>query len=190
MNQPTLVPGPPNQSQSSALAIWSLILGILSLAIDALAYPAAPDITRCFWGLVAIPAVICGHRAQSRIKASAGRLAGAGLAVAGLITGYLSVFLSLVVVPMLLLVVIPNLVKAKATALRSACLSNLMQIDGAKQQWSLEYKKELKDTPTQVDLDPYLRGGYSALACPAGGTYTIKTMGESPTCSIKDHQLP
>jgi hypothetical protein len=57
------------QPKTSALAIWSLVLGILSLA--------------CFTIFTAIPSVICGHKALSKIKLSNGTLAGQGLAVAG-----------------------------------------------------------------------------------------------------------
>jgi hypothetical protein len=59
--------------KTSALAIWSLVLGILSLT--------------CFGFLSGIPAVICGHIARSEIKKSEGRLEGEGMALAGLITG-------------------------------------------------------------------------------------------------------
>ncbi|MCX6922832.1 MAG: type II secretion system protein GspG [Verrucomicrobia bacterium] len=68
--------------QTSTLAIWSLVLGILSLT-------ALPI-------LAAIPAIICGNKAHSRINGSAGALAGRGLANAGLVTGYLSISLALI----------------------------------------------------------------------------------------------
>jgi dipeptidyl aminopeptidase/acylaminoacyl peptidase len=41
-------------------------------------------------GVTGIPAVICGHLGLSKIKRSGGRLGGGGMAVAGLILGYLS----------------------------------------------------------------------------------------------------
>jgi competence protein ComGC len=175
MNQPPPVPPAPAPPKNSALAIWSLILGILSIT--------------CLWVVSAIPAVICGHLAQSRIKASAGRLTGSGLALAGLITGYLSIALSVVVIPMMLAVAIPNFVKARSHAQKNMCINNLRQIDAAKQQWALEKKKEQIETPTQADLDEYLKPG-SSLTCPAGGTYTINAVGEKPTCSVSDHVLP
>jgi competence protein ComGC len=176
MNQPPPVPEPAAPSKNSGLAICSLVLGILSVT--------------CLWVISAIPAVICGHLAQSRIKASGGKLSGSGLALAGLITGYVSIALSLVVIPMLVAIAIPNFVKAKAIAQNNMCVNNLRQIDGAKQMWALENKKEQTDTPTQANLDQYLKSGYKGLVCPNGGVYTINTVAEKPTCSIPEHQLP
>jgi hypothetical protein len=68
----------------------------------------------------------------------------------------------------------------------------LKLIDGAKQQWALEYKKRTTDTPTEEELWPYLskgaNGEYSG--CPDGGVYNVHSMGEAPTCSIPGHVLP
>jgi len=60
--------------KTSALAIWSLVLGILGLL--------------CFSFLAGIPAIICGHMGRSQIRQSNGTLGGEGLALAGLILGY------------------------------------------------------------------------------------------------------
>lgn len=68
---------PTSQPKTSGLAIWSLVLGILSLL--------------CFTIFAGIPGVICGHKALSKIKRSSGALTGQGLAIAGLITGYLGI---------------------------------------------------------------------------------------------------
>ena len=65
-----------NQPTNEPLAIWSFVLALLSLF--------------CCGGLTAIPAVICGHLALSRIGKPA-RKAGRGLAIAGLIIGYLGI---------------------------------------------------------------------------------------------------
>jgi hypothetical protein len=63
------------QPKTTALAIWSPVLGILSLL--------------CFTIFAGIPGVICGHKALSKIKRSQGAFTGQGLAIADLITGYL-----------------------------------------------------------------------------------------------------
>ncbi len=74
----------------------------------------------------------------------------------------------------------------------NACINNLRLIDAAKQQWALENKKQSTDTPTLDDLRPYIgRGPKGELpTCPDGGTYTVGTVGEKPTCSIPAHVLP
>ena len=80
-NPPPIGASLPLSPQTSTLAIWSLVLGIMSLTVLPI--------------LAAIPAIICGHKAHSRINGSAGALAGRGLANAGLVTGYLSIGLIL-----------------------------------------------------------------------------------------------
>src|SRR5215469_9258180 len=70
-------PPPVPQEKTSQLAVWSLTLGILSLT--------------CCSIISAVPGVICGHTAINRINSSNGGLGGKGLAIAGLITGYLGI---------------------------------------------------------------------------------------------------
>lgn len=81
--------------------------------------------------------------------------------------------------------VIPNLVRALTTPASNACVNNLRQIDGAKQQWMLEERKTTNDTPSWEDIRPYLgRGNEGFLPkCPHGGTYTIGKVGEDPKCT-------
>src|SRR2546430_250169 len=66
--------------QTSGLAISSLVLGILSCTI---------------LGLVAgIPAIICGHSARSKARVAPQSYRAGGLAVAGLVLGYVGTVLS------------------------------------------------------------------------------------------------
>ena len=62
-------------------SIWSLVLGILSVT--------------CCSVFTAIPAVICGHIAYSKIKKSAGALTGEGIAIAGFVLGYIGIALAI-----------------------------------------------------------------------------------------------
>jgi hypothetical protein len=165
--------------KTSPLAIWSLVLGILGILL----------LLVCIGPLFAIPAVVCGHMAYARIKRSGGALAGEGMALAGLITGYASIGLSVVLIPMMAAIAIPNFVRARSTAQMYACINNLRQIDAAKQQWALENKKSDADVPTAGELDLYIKGGFHSLHCPAGGTYAINKLNGPPTCSITNHQL-
>ena len=68
-------------------------------------------------------------------------------------------------------------------------ISNLRQIDTAKQQWAVENKKQTTDTPKAQELETYLHRTFNSLKCPAGGVYTINAVGEKPTCSIPQHDL-
>jgi hypothetical protein len=170
MNQPPPLSPAPAPPRNCSLAIWSLVLGILGLT--------------CFWLLAAIPAVICGHMAYSRIKRAAGALTGEGMALAGLITGYVGIACSIFLIPLMAAIAIPNFVRARHTAQMNACISNLRQIDGAIQMWALENKKPENVSVTYDDIRPYLKAD---LVCPAGGTtfsdsYSITTVGQRPKC--------
>jgi hypothetical protein len=159
--------------KTSALAIWSLVLGILSLA--------------CFSIFAAIPGVICGHKALSRIKYSGGRISGQGLAVGGLVTGYLGIAFAVFFIPMMLAIAIPNFVKARATAQANACINNLRQIDAAANEFALEHHKQTGDAINfPDDLTPYIKLDSQGKipSCPAGGIYSIKAVGDAPTCSL------
>jgi hypothetical protein len=86
MNQ---IQAPP---RTSPLAVWSLVLGILSLL--------------CFSFITGIPAIICGHMGRSKIRDSQGALKGEGLALAGLILAYISI--AIFVLGMIAAIALPN----------------------------------------------------------------------------------
>jgi hypothetical protein len=80
------------------------------------------------------------------------------------------------------------LAKTQTVDAMNACINNLRQIDGAIQQWALENQKSANSPVTAQDITPYLKNGFPS--CPAGGTYTLSTVGQMPTCSIPGHALP
>jgi hypothetical protein len=51
-------------------------------------------LTCYFVGILGIPAVICGHMALNRINSSPVPVAGRGMAIAGLILGYLGILIT------------------------------------------------------------------------------------------------
>ena len=86
-----ITPSPPPSAASPApptapAAIWSLVLAILSFF--------------CGWLFTAIPAVICGHVARSKIRKSGGALGGMGIATAGLIVGYIAIVVGVMGIPL------------------------------------------------------------------------------------------
>jgi hypothetical protein len=117
---PTIGPVGPAQEQTG-LAVASLVLGLLSVV--------------CFGILAGIPAIICGHIARSRARRLPGQYGGAGQALAGLVLGYVSVALTFLVLPAMLL---PALSKAKERAQRIACMNNMKQIGLAFKVWALD----------------------------------------------------
>jgi prepilin-type N-terminal cleavage/methylation domain-containing protein len=97
------------------------------------------------------------------------------------------------IIGLLAAIAIPNFVRARTTAQQNACINNLRQIDGAKQQWALETRQTGTNTPVATDIDPYLgRSGTSSnVVCPSGGTaatfassYTIGNVATAPVCLI------
>ena len=76
---PPPLPPPP---QNNGMAIASLVLGIISLA--------------CCVCPIAIPGVIFGHVALGQIRRSGGMQVGQGPAVAGLVTGYIAIGVTLI----------------------------------------------------------------------------------------------
>ena len=77
-----------------------------------------------FWPFTAVAAVVLGHLALSDIKKSAGRLAGQGMAVAGLALGYVG----LALIPFILIIAaiaIPNLLRARMAANEASAVATL-----------------------------------------------------------------
>ncbi len=87
------------------------------------------------------------------------------------------------IIGLLAAIAIPNFVKARNTAQKNACIANLKQIDGAKQQWALEAKASDTDTPTAVQVGGFLKGGQVPICPGGGGAYTINAVNASPTCT-------
>jgi prepilin-type N-terminal cleavage/methylation domain-containing protein len=99
------------------------------------------------------------------------------------------------IIGLLAAIAIPNFVKARATSQTNACINNLRQLDGSKQQWALENGKADTDTPNATSIQPYLGRGtggtLTTMFCPLdsskaiASSYTIGTVGTPPVC-LKD----
>lgn len=116
------------EAKTPSIAMVSLVFGILGLA--------------CIGPFGAIPAIICGHIAASRIKASAGVLAGGGIALAGLVLGYVSIGLMVIMIPICATmgaIAIPSFMRARTTSQANACINNLRTIEAAKDMYALEH---------------------------------------------------
>lgn len=87
LTQPAAGAAPYMQVQSqptNSMALTSMILGLLGLFVALI--------------FTAIPAVICGHIARKEIRTSGGLQTGDGMALTGLITGYLVIVLTILMV--------------------------------------------------------------------------------------------
>ena len=96
------------------------------------------------------------------------------------------------IIGLLAAIAIPNFVRARTTAQQNACINNLRQIDGAKQQWALENKAAATVTPVLSNIQPYLGRGTNGTAplCPSDSQRTFATsysMGDlqtAPACLV------
>jgi prepilin-type N-terminal cleavage/methylation domain-containing protein len=92
------------------------------------------------------------------------------------------------IIGLLAAIAIPNFVRARTTSQKNACINNLRQIDGAKQQWALETKQATNATPGYTDISAYLK---NAVSCPAAGSdtsfsgsYVANDVSTLPACKI------
>jgi Domain of unknown function (DUF4190) len=128
-------------------ATASLVCGVLSIL--------------CFGIFTGIPAIILGHISRGNIQRSGGRLQGGGMAMAGLILGYVSVAVSALVITAIM---IPNLLKARISANESAAQSTIRTVNTTQVTYSTTYP-EKGYAPDLATLGP----GQSN-SCSSGGT--------------------
>ena len=125
-------------ARTSALAVWSLILGILSLL--------------CFAIFAGIPAIICGHMGRSRIKQSGGTLVGGGMALAGLILGYIGT--TIVTIAIIAAIAVPNYIAYKNKAFCSRAESEAMWAMTAVSCYFADPAHDTVPTLAQLASDP------------------------------------
>jgi prepilin-type N-terminal cleavage/methylation domain-containing protein len=87
------------------------------------------------------------------------------------------------IIGLLAAIAIPNFVRARTTSQKNACINNLRQIDGAKQQWALENQQQSSAAPAAAAIQVYLKNSLMPNE-PAGGTYSINDCATLPTCSL------
>jgi type II secretory pathway pseudopilin PulG len=154
-------------SQKSGLAKASLVCGILV-------------IPTCF--ATFIPAIITGHMAHSQIKKSGGRIAGAGMATAGLILGY-GCIIAIPVIAAIAGLLAPLVTRSVKKADQVECVSNVRQVGTALAQYEAEngqYPSDLKaldsaGITTNIDSLLAVRGSRRGewLYFPAKGTENL-----------------
>lgn len=90
------------------------------------------------------------------------------------------------IIGLLAAIAIPSFVRARTTSQQNACINNLRQIDGGKDQWAIEHNKVSETAVTIANILPYLK---KSPACPAGGAYVTATVADDPTCNIANHTI-
>src|SRR5690242_9425535 len=97
------------------------------------------------------------------------------------------------IIGLLAAIAIPNFVKARQNSQTNACINNLRQIDGAKQQYALEGGKVGTYSPSLAEITPYLGrgsgGSIASMDCPlvkpasSLSGYTTGDLNTAPVCS-------
>lgn len=143
--------GPAPVQVRSGLAITSLVLGIFSLCCPVI--------------LPAVAAVICGHMAHGRARKSPEQFGGAGMAMGGFITGYVSLLLSVLIALMSL----PAMNQARNRATSVSCVSNLKQIGLAARMYSNDHNDTFPKDFLSMSNELY---SPKVLHCPADKSKT------------------
>src|ERR1700683_341406 len=144
-------------SQTSGKAVTSLVCGLFLFAFP-----------------LSILAIIFGHLAVSEIRKSAGRLRGEGMAIAGLILGYIG----LAVIPVIMIIAaiaIPNLLRARiaaneAAAIRSVQVLIVSEVSYSSSHPDAGYTCSLSDLADAGLIDKRLASGQ-------GYGYTFELLG-------------
>ena len=108
-------------AETSGKAITSLICGLLF-----------------FVPFAFIAAVVFGHIALSEVKRSAGRLKGEGLAIAGLVLGYLWIA-GIPIILIIAAIAIPNLLRARIVANEASALAGVRTLIAAEISYTAEH---------------------------------------------------
>ncbi len=96
------------------------------------------------------------------------------------------------IIGLLAAIAIPNFVHARTTAQTNACINNLRQIDGAKQEWGMDNRFSPTSKPGIAQLQPYLGRGVngSMPTCPLDSrgifdvSYSPGNLQVTPECRI------
>jgi len=99
------------------------------------------------------------------------------------------------IIGILIAIAVPGFLRARENSRGQACQENLTKIDGAKEQWALEWKiSNGTASPSNFlsDTNYFGPNGYvkKEPKCPSGGTYTCNPIGTDPTCSIGSSNAP
>jgi type II secretory pathway pseudopilin PulG len=115
-----------------------------------------------FFFPLSLVAVILGHLSLSEIRKSAGRIGGHGMAVAGLVLGYLG----LCAIPVLIIaaIAIPNLLRARMAANEASAVGAVRTLNAAEIRYANDHKKagyacSLQDLENASLIDETLASG-------------------------------
>ena len=132
-------------AKTSPQAVWSLILGILSIT--------------CIWLLGSIPSIILGILAIRKIDQSGGTLKGRGMGIAGIVTGSVGVIVGLMPLGMVAAMVIPAFSGAREKALEIKQMSDIRQVALACRAYAADHNGDYPKILPMLVTEGYLDSG-------------------------------
>ena len=95
------------------------------------------------------------------------------------------IMIVVLIIGILMAIAVPNFIRARESSRRSSCITNLKQIDSAKEQWAMDNKAANNATVQMSDIaGVYMKGAATGPVCPGGGSYTVNNIGTDPACSL------
>lgn len=79
---------------------------------------------------------------------------------------------------------IPAFMKSRRATQAARCVSNMGQIENAKERWAMETFGDVGTPCNSTEITMYFKRGFPA--CPASGSYTVNPIGSNVVCSIGD----
>ena len=101
------------------------------------------------------------------------------------------IMIVLAIIGLIIAIAVPAWLRAREVARARGCAENLSKIDGAVEQYALDYQLSNGDTTIEGDWfaivgsDRYIK---RTPECPAAGIYSFGVVGKEPTCSYFDIQ--
>lgn len=121
----------------------------------------------CFLGpVMGIPAIICGHRARGRVKREPAVYGGAGVALAGLILGYLGLVLGLALGALVMGFAVPKVTEVKSRNTAEVCAGQLRQVVIAARNYAGSHDGRF---PAEFKALQENLGEVGVLRCPGDG---------------------
>ncbi len=146
---------PDSVQTTNGLAIASLVVSIVGL----------------FMG-IGIVGLILGIIANNQIKASNGRQKGSGLAIAGIAVGCVSLILPIIMIAGMFSAGMPVFNRARMSASRTSCLSNLKQLSLGVMMYMQDYDQHMPPATKWTDgLQPYIKNN-NVFVCPEATSLT------------------
>jgi hypothetical protein len=133
---------PNREVKTSSRAVWSLVLGILSMT--------------CLWLLGSVPAIILGILALKTIENSGGAVKGRGLGIAGIVTGSVGIFVGLAPIAMIAAIAIPAFSGFQQKAQSTKQMSDIRQLIYACKAYAADNNGAFPESLPILITDGYL----------------------------------